>query len=283
MVWDDFINEPYETFVSYLHNNGYHTVCINGYDEKYYNRYHVYPNMGFDKCIFIDDFVNSLKYNGYISDIAITDEILNTLKLGENEFGDEPLFIYAMTVQNHVYDLELKQNSSDAKYVDINWGDVKVSNKSKEDVYEYVNGLWVSVMGLNNLLDYLDETERDTLVVFWGDHAPGFDGLDYKTYYDNDHLYKTPYLIWSNHQNNYIQPENIELYQLSTLLVDYLHLPQTMCTYKNNYFMNKDYVDDAEYKRDVIDEIKMYNYMREFDSMNRYMWGDMKYQSELYE
>ncbi|MFX4446989.1 sulfatase-like hydrolase/transferase, partial [Acinetobacter baumannii] len=86
----------------YLKSIGYQTVAMHNNYSYYYNRNKVYPELGFEKFISLENMIaqkdrsNIFNQGGWATDDLIFDSIKSTLK--ENE--QQPKFIYAITVEN---------------------------------------------------------------------------------------------------------------------------------------------------------------------------------------
>jgi len=75
---------------------GYDTTAIHPNLATNWYRNIIYPQLGFDKFLDIDDFVGAKQYHGTTSDAATYDKILEVL--GQS---DDPQFIFDLTMQNH--------------------------------------------------------------------------------------------------------------------------------------------------------------------------------------
>lgn len=87
------------SLAQYLQRLGYRTVCVHPYPAGFYLRHKVYPLLGFDTFIDIQDFADAERYGPYVSDMAVTEKIMQLLH--ERADGDKPLFVFAITMENH--------------------------------------------------------------------------------------------------------------------------------------------------------------------------------------
>jgi phosphoglycerol transferase MdoB-like AlkP superfamily enzyme len=85
------------SIASALKSQGYHCVCIHPHPASFFGRDRIFPKMGFDEFIDINEFQNQEKFGPYISDETVTDKILETTK----KITDKPLFIFVITMENH--------------------------------------------------------------------------------------------------------------------------------------------------------------------------------------
>lgn len=203
---------PYSQYVSvneipaypkFLKSKGYSTAAIHPYDGTIYKRNKAYPNMGIDNFITQEQFDKNQTKGMYISDKAVMDKIIETY---ENNIKAGPVFIHAVTMQNHIPN-EAKEYGAD---------EVKASYPGAPDE---LNASFASVAtGLNDadaamgyLTDYLRKSNRPCVVLFFGDHQTsigslnGKELLDYTNTIDNLPqeakvlaTHKAPYLMWAN-------------------------------------------------------------------------------------
>ena len=144
--------------------------------------------------------------NGYPSDRHMTDSILKIVKENEN-----PSFIHAVGLEAH---MPYPRAKSGSPFLDK----TKMSVSTYETFGTYVNRLHSVDKDLGRFLEELKKLERPTIVVFWGDHYPGFtqfqtvygkEGLNYAAslngnFEDWMKLHKIPYFIWNNKENTSI-------------------------------------------------------------------------------
>jgi len=204
--YQQFIKEPILSIASILKGQGYYTAAVHSYLGWFWNRNSVYQKMGFDTFI-SSEAMKKAKHKGYyISDSEVSRQIIDQL---ENK--KQPIFLYAITMQNHgPYD-QKRYNTNEIK---VN-GDI--SDKSKSILETYVQGLKDADNSLKILVDYVNTFKEPTIIVFFGDHLPLL-GDDYSVYKDTGYLsseksqewaledYKkmrsVPVVIWSNFKQN---------------------------------------------------------------------------------
>ena len=88
--------------------------------------------------------------------------------------------------------------------------DVFLTSKEKNMLYNYFNGVKDADEGIAQLVTELDKLEEPVVLVYFGDHLPGFaNGMDFFEILDYDidiegttkqklAIYETPYFIWQN-------------------------------------------------------------------------------------
>lgn len=187
------------TNVRYLKENGYKTTAHHPYKSYFYGRDKIYPNLGFEE---FKNYDNCFKY---ISQKPLKDEeffsyLMDDFK--ENVKKDK-VFSFSVTYQNH------------GPYTKDKEGENFIEPKEfyDEGLFNYFNnylrGISETSEALEILTKSLNEIERPTVLVLFGDHSPTMaedkdliDMLqinqDLETIEGVRNLYETPYLIWSN-------------------------------------------------------------------------------------
>ena len=140
---------------------GYQTTAMHPNYATNWNRDRVYEALGFDEFLDIDDFAGAETYHSGVSDAATYDKCLELL-----ESGDDPQFIFDVTMQNH------------SGYDQNNLGDVKqyhvdgMSDYDNARLSEYLACVDESDRALEEFLSELSQLDRPVVVVFFGDHQP---------------------------------------------------------------------------------------------------------------
>lgn len=215
------------SIVSDLEGKGYSTLAIHPYNGVFYKRNIVYNIFGFDQ--FLDQ--ESMKHNErepgrVITDLSLTHEILDHI----NE-QEDPLFIHAVSMQNHMpYNAGAYEENK-----------IKISDLSPEYttmLEVYTEGIRRSDEALKLLTDELQNINEPTVVVFWGDHLPilGANRALYKEAgYDEENSdankYKyaeTPLLIYSNFKMEQKQYEFISPFYIVPILYDLIGMEKPL-------------------------------------------------------
>ena len=184
---------------------GYDTLAIHPGYYWFYNRYNVYPYFGFQNFIHLSSFdPHGQSKGGYITDEAAVETILNTLKEHIQQ-NNKPLFSFTVTIQNHG-PYENKYNAAEQNFDT----DVVLTEQEQNLLYNYFYGMKDADKAIGTLLKELDTIEEPVVVVYFGDHLPGFsNGMDFFDILDYDidiegttqqrlAIYETPYFIWQN-------------------------------------------------------------------------------------
>lgn len=231
-----------QSLVTYMNQLGYYSMVLHPYNAEFYDRGIGYSNMGFEEFITDDKFKNREMCHGYISDKSLTKEIIDLMEEQKMINPEQPIFTFAISIQNHVhnmrdYDHESQKEGLSGITVEVK--DSEAAEKYLEDMEEYYNGLNESVEALEELLEYFENFEEDTMIIFFGDHAPGFvtQICDTKGRETEMSIYRTPYMIWTNYENDYESYGDFDLSYLSSVMIDYLNLPKPNQYYMNMYFL----------------------------------------------
>lgn len=240
--YNEYFDRAQESMVSYLNGLGYYSMAFHPYDADYWARETGYMNMGFEEFYSDVDFKNREMCHGYISDKSLTKEIIERFEDRKAINPEQPVFTFVVSVQNHVNDMGNFDDASAKKgctgiTTTVN-GDI-ADDISRENVEEYYNGMRESIEALEELLTYYENYDEDTMVVFFGDHAPLFVNLicDTEGKESEMNLYRTPYMIWTNYENSYKQYGDFNLSYLSSVLIECLDFPKTRQYYVNKYML----------------------------------------------
>ena len=258
-------------------NNGYDTVAIHPGKPENWNRKNALLNLGFDRFIDKNDFIDP-EYIGYfISDKSCYDKIIEEFKNKEKE-----KFIFAVTIQNHGGYNSSRFNSGEM---------VQVGSKLNRhtDAREYLTLIQKADQALESLFTYFEKIDEPVIICIFGDHQPYLDEEFYEKLYghslkelsseEEEKRYMTPYLIWSNYDTG-IQKErkNTSANFLGTLLLnasgilenpfyEYIYSMQQEITEMNrDYYRTK---DGVLHKSDEDDE-----WLKEYQDMQYYEMFD---------
>ena len=200
----NFIVKDTPALPSMLKNMGYDTLAIHPSFGWFYNRQNVYDFFGFDKTMFGEHFDLQTQRKGeYISEEVTMDAIIDTFDHHLRN-SDTPLFSFTVTIQNH--------GPYDSKYgITKNFNtSVPLANEEYNILSNYFEGVHDADVQIKRLVDHFNNVDEPVVLVYFGDHLPGFtNGM---TYYDKlmPHIdvngtleqglnqYRTPFLIWEN-------------------------------------------------------------------------------------
>lgn len=215
MIYPNEIKKPIIALPSILKKQGYKCKAIHPFKNWYWNRREVYKHMGFDEFLSEEYLINPI-YKGYfISDEHVTDLIIKEL-----EMQNDPLFVFAVTMQNHG---PFNDNRYDGYTKDIKVSG-NVSSESLRTLQTYTQGIYDADKALGKLIDYCSDVSKPTVVLFFGDHLP-FLGKNHRIYKETGYLSKSsvnhendikltsvPFILWSNYKS---KSQNLDLLNTS--------------------------------------------------------------------
>lgn len=231
---------PANTFsmASYFKQQGYDTVAVHPYDANFYNRAKGYPSLGFDEFVSQQELTVPASYSGpYISDETFLNQLEQTLDQQE-----EPTFLFGITMGNH--GLYAAKFTAEEKVIQVQ--NSSYTPEELDIVEGATEGTRRADVMLGELYDYVQNRDRPTVVVVFGDHLPalsgGFsqyvsagmvDGEWWVTAWSEEQrqqMYSSPYVVFSNYDTGHpyqADGEAISSYYLFPLLQDYIGAPQT--------------------------------------------------------
>lgn len=191
------LEETCESLAFNLKENGYSTHAIHNHTGNFYDRDKVYPRMGFDSFQskeYMYDF-ETTPY-GWCKDKVLTEEIMTALTYTDEENGinsENPRFVWTVSVQGHgAYPSEPIAGSSNVIQIESD-------NFTPQELCAleyYINQVWEMDMFLGSLISALENRDRPTLLIAYGDHLPSI-GLEAQDLTTND-AYMTEYVTWNN-------------------------------------------------------------------------------------
>ncbi|HAL32684.1 MAG TPA: sulfatase [Lachnospiraceae bacterium] len=205
--YQQYVHEGIYAMPSYLSDKGYTTIGMHPYYSKGWERERVYPELGFEKSLFIEDFTSTEpKLRGYISDIACFGQIIKEYE--ENRRTGRPLFVFCVTMQNHSpYDKASPGLEDGISIQDEGHGAV-----SDTDALErYLTLVERSDEAFRYLTGYFADVDEPTVIVMFGDHQPSdsvvrpvweMQGKNSRALSEEDveKRYEVPYVIWANYE-----------------------------------------------------------------------------------
>jgi len=176
------------TLASHLREQGYRTVCVHPYPASFYKRDIVFPLVGFDEFIDIEKFDIADKAGPYIGDVAVAEKIAALV-----ESGEQPLFIFAITMENHG-PLHWEKLTPDERKQ--HFGEAPPAGC--DDLAVYLRHLANADKMAGMLRDHLAASPSPAWLCFYGDHVPIMADV-YAQLGEPDGT--TDYVIWSNRQD----------------------------------------------------------------------------------
>lgn len=221
-----------ESVANDLKEYGYATHAIHNHTGKFYGRYLVYPNLGFDTFTSVEYMQNVMRNPlNWAKDNILTGEINKALNSTPQQD-----YIFAVSVQGHgKYPTE--------KIDDTQTITVKGFNKDETVGFEYyVNQIHQMDEFLGELTDSLSKSDEPTVLVVYGDHLPKFNITNDDVI--NGNIYQTEYVIWNNFGLP-VEDCDLTTYQLGAHVMKQIGLHagivnkfQQYCTNDSDYYSN---------------------------------------------
>ena len=248
VVYNSNIKTDQFSLARTLEAQGYSTIAMHPYKANGWNRHFVYPRMGFDTFLSMEDFNDPKYIRMFISDLADYREIIRQVETKE---GGEKLFLFNVTMQNHGgYNYNYFNSSIHVKGYEGGY---------KHEFEQYETLINLSDEALFYLIEYFEMSDEKTLILFFGDHQPAMDDdfleyaygkkLDDLTFNEQQMQYLSKFMIWAN----YDIPEKEDMILSSNYLSSYLLTLTGLETAPYN-----DYLNDM---REKIPAMNAYGYM----------------------
>ncbi len=205
LPYNSYFTAPSHGLPDLLGQQGYRTVAIHPYLRTFWDRNLVYPAIGFDKFISLEDFPEGGLVRDFVGDETDFRQITRTF---DAKLPNERLFVFSVTMQNHFPYYSSEEVLSGLKY------NIKLPKMTEvESVELYLSLLRQSDDALRDLIFYVSNLDEPTIVVLFGDHLPG-NNNSFKNFYEmlydkslsdlnlseTEKLYETPWLIWANYE-----------------------------------------------------------------------------------
>ena len=161
--------------------------------------------------------------DGYYITQALSDRAVKEVK--EYAKDDKPFFMFNVTMQNH------SNYGGDFDNFDPQIVAKFKNTSSNKYLNKYLSLMYETDQDVASLLSELSQSDRKTIVVFWGDHQPndyvvrpiykeyGLD-FDNQTYEQQQQRQKTPFFIWANYDIQEQTNVEISLNYLNILLFE---------------------------------------------------------------
>ncbi len=211
-----------ETMAYNLREKGYVSHLIHNNKGSFYRRNQVYPNLGFDTFTSIE-YMQGVEINplGWAKDKILTEQILMALDSTEGQD-----LVYTVSVQGHGKYPEEELEG----YKQYSIKECGIEDWEESDItgFEYyMNQISQMDTFLRDLTTALSNRDEPCVLVLYGDHLPdfAFNAEDM----DNDTLYQTEYVMWSNFLLQQ-QDKDLEAYQLSAYIMERIGMDNGVLT-----------------------------------------------------
>ena len=197
----------YNSVATTLKSEGYKAHAVHNFQGNFYGRNNAYAKLGFDDFTSKEYMSNyELNEREWVKDVILTKYIEKAL----DSTKDSDL-VYTVSVQGH------SSYPTDAENYDF---PIKVSGtldqKVQNQMYYYVNQIKATDDFIGELVDMVNKRDEDTIILFYSDHMPKL-----KIFEDDDFYldkYKAPFAFYANFDIEKYDIDEIESYELSSLM-----------------------------------------------------------------
>lgn len=223
IAYQQFFQADTNTIISYLKGKGYQCVAMHPFLSKGWMRDTIYPAMGFDKTIFLEDFPQKNLVREYVGDQEMFEEII---KVHQQQDENTPLFLFGVTMQNHGgYTYE---GPNYEKTITL-----EGYSRNYPEAEQYMSLIHETDKAVKYLIEYYESIERDVVIVFFGDHMPNVETAFYEelnggafdTLDEQMQKQMVPFFIWTNYD---IEEKNVpcsSINYLSTYVLEAAGIP----------------------------------------------------------
>ena len=193
---------PVPTLASFLKRRGYRTVCIHPYPASFYRRDRVYPLLGFDEFIDVRGFTDADRCGPFVGDAAVATRIAEII-----ESSTEPVFVFAITMENHG-PLHLEKVAP----TDVADLYTDAPPAGCDDLTIYLRHLRNADRMIGALRHSLGRSQRPASLCWFGDHVPSMPGV-----YDalGAPAGPTAFALWSTRESRRTEPVPLAAHQLA--------------------------------------------------------------------
>ena len=281
--YQQYITRKSYSLASLLKEQGYSTYAMHSYYPQGYNRNIVYPLIGFDTFLHMNNMKDVKFIREYPDDISTYDNIIDIF---ENKKEDEKIFNFTLTMQNH-------GSYTDESYTST----INAENNEYPKLNQYLSLIKETDNAFKYLLEYFENYDEPVVILMFGDHQPYVEDEFYdmllSTYDDpeskqaKEMKYITPYIIWTNYDFDYesYNIPDVSINYLSSILLDVANVDKSLyLEFLDNLreyvpvITGNGYIDIENHYHDFTETtfysnlIKQYNYLQYnnmFDKNNK--------------
>lgn len=215
MPYTTYFHNPKEQMPSIaweFRKNDYETIAIHPNLKEFYNRDVAYQQLGFEQFQTIEDFTinnESATMAGYVRDVEIAERIINQL-----ENAELPTFMFAVTIEGHYM--------NEQKYAEhlIKAKSSLLSEDQLWELEEMAESYRNTDEMIQMLINYINETDKNTILYVFGDHLPPLPAFEELCYTEDIYnMYSATLLAYSNYKDIDFEEEYITPNQLAAQIV----------------------------------------------------------------
>ena len=194
-----------------------------------YNRENVYPLLGFQEHIAIEDLRDPHKIRDFVSDSYDYERVEKEYEK-YRKTSDKPFYMFNVTIQNH------GGYSYDTGIVDEGI-EIQSGGLADPTAIQFLNLMKLSDDALKELIEYYSGVDEDTVIVLYGDHQPRLAAEFYSAIKEQhkgisdmewtEKKYRVPFLIWANYDIEEKEDVVMSINYLGPYLKDVIGMPKT--------------------------------------------------------
>lgn len=202
-----YVNENLQSYPAMFRDMGYRTLALHPYLSNFYQRQAKYPYLGFDETYFEQDLYKIGEVEVSVRGKNISDDTFIDYITHFMDRSDKPTFLFGISMEAHQ---PYPQKFTEEEF-DLSVTDPRLDGETLNIVRQYAQCVADADKALAKLVEWADSRERETVIVYYGDHAPSL-GANYAAYVQTGTvadpaaftaeerllLQTTPFMIYSN-------------------------------------------------------------------------------------
>lgn len=220
-AYTTYINSPMSSMATVLKKQGYGgMISMHPYKPSGYKREKVYPLLGFDRFISLEDFTDKKMLGKHISDEGNFDRIIAEYEKYRKK-EDKPFFLFDVTIQNHSpFNYKCKGLTKEINHQ---------YNIKTPEATKYLNFIKHTDDALKKIVEYFEKVDEPTIILFFGDHQPRVEWSFYGkvkknsrlgSEYDSLEKRNSQFVLWANYDIKEQKGVNLSANYLSSLVLD---------------------------------------------------------------
>jgi len=208
--------KPRYSLAQEFKKQGYSTYAIHQNARNYYNRSSVYESMGFETYIAEDTYGEDVAEEYKNQDSFLTNaHFLKLLKEQLEQDEKTPKFIWGITIESHMpYTNKYSDLEIHASYEGM-------TPASQLELDNYIQSVKRTDEFVGELIEYVKQREKPTVVVMFGDHKPSLQALwDLGVNNNPEEQYLTSCIAYSNFGEITLEEDYISLNYIPGLVVE---------------------------------------------------------------
>jgi phosphoglycerol transferase MdoB-like AlkP superfamily enzyme len=198
--YQQYVRSPIPSLASFLRSEGYDTRAFHPFGGWFWNRTPVYKAFGFERFMSLENLPPLAARGPLVSDAALIEELIH-----EADTTHDPLFFFAVTLQNH-------GPYAPGRYPDATHTvSGSISDAGLGSILSYAEGAADGDQALARLVEWARKRDRHTIIAMFGDHLPPLGPVYVETGFMDNNVAKrraplpemsvqheTPLVVWSN-------------------------------------------------------------------------------------